>query len=371
MATNKHTSQHSSPLIQVSIAFACSASVLSIISRPAITKATPIASITPSSQAIPAKAITPTLEVRLQGTDLYNAIVKEVSRDVEKRVEQQNQENLKSTAFTASGILAILSFAGFRTFLDFQKKLKSEVKSDIREEIEKYIASEFKDRLSVLAKELSYYRLLNLAGRIEAGRFFSDIERDAVLESLNQLSDEQSITSRAEFISALERIIDAFYVASLDLQIDAIEAMFLFVILKSPGIVLSLVNHYGSRVLGDIEEDADTVNRFHKYVEACKSLRLYGRALPYIMVLEYQNKRQGWEKRIEAFFQDLDCLELSDKEAFRLILMRNSDINEVCSTPTGSVIRLTQSFHDFIDAYIDKLSNYMRTTAVQDSAKPS
>jgi hypothetical protein len=302
-----------------------------------------------------------TLEVRLRGTDLYNSLVRDVSRDVEKKIEAQNQEILRMSGLGISIILALAAFAGFRSFADFRARVTGDIKEDLRssdlikriveESIQANITSDIDKRLSVVSKELSFYRLSNLASALRSGTGFSNTERDAALDSLRQLSNEMKITSRKEFADVLEKIIDAFNAADLDFYIDTIEEMLSGVIEETPGIVMTLIHHYGMRVLGDIEEDADTLRRFHKYSEVCRKLRLYERALPYKMVLEYRNKKEGWENRIDSLIQDAECLPDDDKDTFRRLLKTNTDINEVCRTPTGKTLRFTHSFKDFLDAY--------------------
>lgn len=360
----KNKASHAMNPIRAFIPLACIASAAFILHKPPVVKATPSIPSN-STQQLPASKDAGTLEIRLKGTDLYNALAKEVSRDVEKRIEQQNMDNFKTMLAIASSIIAIAAFAGIRSFTDFRKKVTDDMKEYLEttdliqrvvdKSIKANITSNIDNRLSVVSKELSFYRLSNLASALAVGKGFSNAERDAAFESLQELSDEDNITSRKEFEIVLEKIIDAFFSADLDFQIDDIELMFSGVIEKAPRIVIRLIQHYGTKALGDIGENNDTMKRFHKYVETGKKLRRYEIALPYVMVLEYRNKMEGWERRIDSLFQDLECLDAGEKETFNSVLTTNSNIDEICNTPTGKMMRVVQAFQEFLASYAEKV----------------
>ncbi len=305
------------------------------------------------------------LEVRLTGTDLYNALVKDVTHEVEKSIESRNSENITWIGIGLSLVVAIVGFWGVRSFSDLRTKVTEDVKEHFRnadlvrrvveESIQAHITSDIDKRLNVVAKELAFYRLSNLASNLRAGTGFSNTERDAALASLEELRTETNIIKRKEFADVLEKIIDAFSAADLDCHIDTIEENLSDVIGETPGIVQTLIHHYGMRVLGDVEEDNDTVVRFCKYVEACKRLRFNEWALPHKMVLEYRNKKDGWEARINGLLQDAEHLTDSEREFFRKTLLRNSDINEICKVPTGKTIRFAQAFQEFLAVYGDRI----------------
>lgn len=309
----------------------------------------------------------PGLEVRLSGTDLYRSLVSDVSQEVDKLARERDTERWKLIGIVATIFLAVIGFLGFHSLSDLRRKVAMDVAEDLRnhdtikslveEAVRAHVTSDIEKRLRTVAKELAFYRLSNLATSILAGKGFTNSERDAAVASLEELKDETGIISRKEFADVLEKIIDSFASADLDFEIDSIDESLELVIMDSMGIIQTLMNHYGMRVLGDIEVSPSTVERFQKYAEACKRKRYYELALPYLMVLEHSEKRDGWESRIQALLQDATHLESKEQQIVVEMIATRSDHDAVAKKLTGQIVRFCSKFKAFADEFGDVMKS--------------
>jgi hypothetical protein len=318
-------------------------------------------------QKTPSPAPSPQLEVRLSGTDLYKALVQDVTQEVDKRVSERDGSKWKLIGLIASGVLALVGFLGLRSMADLRKKVAVDVTEELRrhdtlkslveEAVRAHVTADIDSRLQTVSKELAFYRLSNIAASIGAGSGFTRTERDAAVASLRELASEDAIIGRKEFADVLEKIIDSFASADLDFELDAIADLLDSVIMDTPGIVQTLAMHYGMRVLGDVEVEAGTVSRFKKYADACRRHNMYELALPYLMVLEHNGKATGWPDGIQSLIQDATHLKKEEQDAVVKIVDRNSDPTEVAKRSTGQVLRFCAKFKAFCDDYGEQLKN--------------
>lgn len=109
-------------------------------------------------------------------------------------------------------------------------------------------------------------------------------------------------------------------------------------------------------VFGDVQVDTRTTERFRKYAEASKRLNLYEVALPFLMVFEHSQKRQGWEARVQGLIQDAKHLEPKEQQTISRLIARNSDPQEVAKKPTGQVLRFCEKFLAFTQEFQTELT---------------
>lgn len=100
-----------------------------------------------------------------------------------------------------------------------------------------------------LDREVAYFQLSNLARELDVADGFSDDERTTVLRLLRRVHKE-GLEGREDFPVLLERILDSFHAANQTAAVDEIASMFESLSLQSPGIIQTLINHYGQRAMG-------------------------------------------------------------------------------------------------------------------------
>lgn len=121
-----------------------------------------------------------------------------------------------------------------------------------------------------LDDEVAYYQMTNLARELEAKPQFSAGERNSLLALLERIRATR-LTAREDFRVALERIVDSFHQASQAAAIDRIEHLYEDIIEQSPGIIVTLVDHYALRVVsgptnGELV-DLHARNRLSRYLQ--------------------------------------------------------------------------------------------------------
>ena len=308
---------------------------------------------------------TPVLEVRFSGTELFNALVRDVTRETDALASERDTTKWRTAGIIASLIVALFGFWGIRSLADLRLKIASDIKDEllsndtIKHLVDSSVSDQLTDsieaRLSIVAKEFAFYRLSNMATSLDTGTGFTDTERDAALEALAELSTDTTVTNRKEFANSLEKIIDSFASADLDYHIDKLEETFRPIIMKTKGIILSLTQHYGMRVIGDAQTNEEAYARFRRYSDVCQTENMYELALPYIMVVESKMKFIGWENRLNALLQDAEHLTEAEHSSMVDLFQRVADPQKVSKRPTGQVVRLGDSFKQFIVQYGDRL----------------
>ena len=73
------------------------------------------------------------------------------------------------------------------------------------------------------------------------------------------------------------------------------------------------------------------------------------------MVVESKMKFIGWENRINALLQDAEHLTEAEHSSMVDLFQRVADPQKVSKRPTGQVVRLGDSFKQFIVQYGDRL----------------
>lgn len=311
------------------------------------------------------------LSVMFSGTSLYDALVSDAAQSVERTMQERDSERWKWIGIVASVIAALIGFWGIRSFSDLRNKVAQDIREDLEDSdlmkrlvessVQAHVTADIDKRLHVVAKELAFYRLSNLASSLRSGTGFTNTERDAAMASLDEIRTETSIIKRKEFADVLEKIVDAFTSADLDFQVDVIELQLSPIIEETSGIVQTLIHHYGMRVIGEVQPDAQTLDRFKKYAAVCKRRRLYELALPHMMVLEYRDKKNNWQSIIDGLIQDAENLEDKELATVKNLLVRNADPTRVAKKPTGQVLRFSQAYEAFLAEYCQRL-NISRTT---------
>lgn len=308
-----------------------------------------------------------TVSIQLEGAELYKSIVDQVFARVDTEAKKRESDRWSSIFIIVPILVAVVGFFGVRSIADIKKNIAKDVLDQIRvgedtkfiieEAVKKNITSDIEERLGSVSDELSFIRLSHIAESISDGSRtgFTMAERDSIVSALGQLQNNRTITIRPDFALTLEKIIDSFAGADLDSQIDQIMKSLKSVALASTGICMTLIQHYGMRLLGDVSLSEATRNNFADVASACKSHNFYELVLPYIVVSEYAEKREGWSERVDGYFRDIETLNEEDKKRFFDLLDKNTNPYSVAKKPTGQVLRLCEKFNSFVVANKERL----------------
>jgi hypothetical protein len=308
----------------------------------------------------------PELEVRLSGTSLYEAIVKDASTRTDKAAEAREDKRWSTIYIAVAIATAIIAFFGWRSYADLKQtmlaNLKDEVtkpeffKRHLEDSVVNRVTDDVEKRIQSLSKELAFYRLTILASNLDQGTKFTDVERDAALNSLVELADEKNLTGRVEFENVLLKIIQAFAAADLNHQIEKITVLFPDVIDRSKNIIQILVQHFGMYVIGDSDTDESEFKKLGRYADVCHRLRMPGLAIPYQMVAEFKFQHGNWRQRIDGLFQDTLLMDESSIELVLKLLKEKQQPQLVAKKLTGQVFRFCRAFEEFCDNHKPRIN---------------
>lgn len=304
------------------------------------------------------------LSVELKGTDLFNAIVSEVTSKVDQKISERESKRWAFIGTIAAVSIAFLGFIGFR---DLRRRVSVDVREELRTgnllmqlvetSVKENITRDVSQQLVKIEDEFFYYRLANLATDLknrEGG--FTKTERDAAFSSLRRLSEREEIISREDFAVTLETIIDKFASANLSNELDELESIMSEVILRTQGIVMTFVQFYGLRAIGEIEADEELIDRFKKYTAASRRHDAYELALPYLLVFEFTANTISSHENIEGYLLDMAQLDPKEKETVQEVFSTIVDPANVSRIPSGDVLRFTARSRAFYEKYDERIN---------------
>lgn len=142
-------------------------------------------------------------------------------------------------------------------------QLEGELRENATDVVDQRIAS-LVERQRQAEIDLDLQKLATLSALIELKDRFSPAERDNAVILLKEVGESRH--SSEQFLLVLEKVIDSFHAAGLKADVDELEHTFRSSIRNSPGIVFTLLDHYGQRLVSSPSSDEGTLNhRFDLY----------------------------------------------------------------------------------------------------------
>lgn len=286
-------------------------------------------------------------------------LFKRVVAEAENRIITREHQRWTIIFLTVPLIIGAIGFLGYKSFSDMQSDLLNEVvrqvKSDdlLNKEIETAVdvnmRAEF-DRLNdQLTDEISLVRLVSLAYQVRSDDRVTPQKAEAILADLRDLVDNTGAAARADFATALEDVLDAFYQGDLDREIDELETSFRSRIEGVPGMCLTLTWHYGERFLGDPSATQATKERFLRYAGLIKN-EYPAEAYSYLLAYEHSFGGAGKSERIAALLQDVGQWDDAKKES----LLEEID-ESLPDSATTRMQRMADKFTAFRENHAEEL----------------
>ncbi|MDR3708888.1 MAG: hypothetical protein P4L33_11345 [Capsulimonadaceae bacterium] len=310
----------------------------------------------------------------MAGTDLYNSIVSAARNQVDKDIDAKVPVylSISSVIFVVLGLLGVKSLSDLKANLmtELRANLSAEIIEELRksmerqadlsqQEIKKSIRHEIDEQLSDLRtrfeKENAINRLKAFADKIEKGDGFTRSERSAIMEQLEVLKDYQKIRDRDDFESILELIVDNFFAADLSAEIDRIVSDYEIIVTRSVGIIITLIQDYGMRVLGEESPDSEDVRHYAMFAKLARQYKLQAAIIPYILVYENTFRVEGWKRRLDAAIEDIKYEKDEDKQRILESLQKHCDPKHISKVPTARVVRMANRFSEFLKAHQHEL----------------
>ncbi len=222
---------------------------------------------------------TPTVDLPIEEYSKYIATL------AAERVDEQVKKRELRWRYITAAVLAVLAVFGYNNLSGMRDDVRELVRSDLTLKLEGEISDYFSvnrdvlvgDQFSKLQNEIdsriALLQFMRVVDFIKQGDGFTNEQRDSANTLLRKVAKSNEMRTSAQFVSALEGLLDSYASADLMEQIDSIESELSEVAHKSMGITLTMFSHYGLRVCGEASPSGETVKRFEKYGS---SLGLHG-----------------------------------------------------------------------------------------------
>lgn len=244
-------------------------------------------------------------------------VVGEVDRRAAEREVRRERQHTKVLAVL--GLIGIAGFTGFtRSSVDTQvdTALASFVTGVLPEKIQTVVNTETDNTRAGIDESIngirsefrsaySLVRLFNLVSMQGDTVEFTDDHRDNIMALMREIERTGAHRDRLEFPTFLEKTIDPFVSAELDERVDEIVDLFPLETRMTPGIVFTLVLHYGARLAGNVRFEGENLDRlqrrFELFEQAAHTFHIDELALPYRLLVEFERAGLQRSTRADAF----------------------------------------------------------------------
>ncbi len=198
--------------------------------------------------------------------------------------------------------------------------------------------------------EVKLYRVLMLAEQLlspnQSG--FSHAQKDQLQSALLEFSSSPELRNRNEFSELLEKITDLYAAAGLTKELTELDERYESEMTSKPGIIITMAQYFGRRLLGEEEFSANTYARFDKYARAAEENNLIEVSLPFRLVYEYSNNNLD---KVEELIRWQDNLDESEKENMAKLLEQGREPSKLARKPRPDTLRMAKRVSEFLSKY--------------------
>ena len=254
----------------------------------------------------------------------YVRYVSHLAADIADQ-KASRRENVYLAVFVV--ILAGLTLVGYSSISSMREDVATIVQAAVQVDIETRVEKEIVRRQSEMIQEaldarqgeveaeIAFVQFATLADElIEKETGLSFPERDAAVSLVGRASKSAKVTERPEFIMSVENLVDVFFKADLEKEMDDLDDALGDLMLKSQGIVITMINEYGIRVAGEAEVSKSLEERFEKYARAAKSFGQDAMILPYRIAMTYRKAGLKRNDITDEYFVDATHIKDADEK---------------------------------------------------------
>ncbi len=238
--------------------------------------------------------------------------------------------------------------------------IKSSVEQVVRRELD-IRNSVILSRYEELNLRFEITKLNDLANIIDGKDSFTNAERDEAVEILRSLSGRHETHSKTQFVTALNKIVVAFFRADLRHEVSEIERLYQSVLLSSPQCVFCLVQHYSMVVFGSVEPDEEDIHRLRLYIEACEKIQRSDIVLMYSILLSARFS-ENWVENVRMHLDDANALDEASRHFLFETMARNCDPKNLAITPYPRHERIAALHKKVVDRFVDDFSVWIEAS---------
>jgi hypothetical protein len=277
----------------------------------------------------------PVPEVRLSGNDLYNSITRDVENTLRREFEESANTRLAVGGAFVTAIVGGFGFLGIRRLEDFERNLANNVtqktvqaiSQDLRIEAEAIAENVMKGRLdtsfSQLSTDLSLFRFRSLASEIDQADKVDNELKDAALDIMKKLAQNESIFHSGEFSTSIDKLVASFASANMLPDLESLFEEYPVIMNKvtSKHSLFYMTRLYAQEVLGQ-KHATDTASRkslenFRRYSDKLIEARYPEMAYIYLMPFYCSQTDHGnYQERIDRMKDDVRSFTKEERQTF-------------------------------------------------------
>ena len=247
-------------------------------------------------------------------TEMVEYLSEKAADVLQNRARQRSQKQIRNVTvgLTALGLIGFGAITGGAKWV---------VQSMVDTSVEQQTA----DLREALSTEVAYQQLVTYAFSIsQEENGISRADSDRIMDLLRTVSRSETTRSRTGFAVYLEKVVDPFFAAGLNLNIDEIDKLYREQLVSYSGTVVTLVNHYGKEVIGAVEpidkQPPERVERFQAYVNAAENNEFPELALFWRTLREFKESGAKRTPIVDELVASVNLLRDRDKPVFFVAL---------------------------------------------------
>lgn len=198
-------------------------------------------------------------------------------------------------------------------------------------------------------------QFIDIASRIAAQETrVSDESAKSVISLLQKLKQTKFEPAEGVFLQSLEIAIDALWGSELFGILEKIDDLHQDLMIGADGIVFTMVNHYGTQVvgaLGEILESADSDKRFAVYERAARVGNYPELSIFWRLLIAFRQNASTRSTVTDELIESIDYLRDEDRDFFLTQLAEYSDPERFETVPRPEDVKVALTITALLEAY--------------------
>lgn len=205
------------------------------------------------------------------------------------------------------------------------------------------------------------------ASSVAEGDSYTPQQRNTAVRLLTKI-EKAGLADDPVFPDLLETLLDAFAGSGQTRTIDLIDSLFSDVIVTHDGMVQTMLNFLGIKMLGGGIGAEKAKNTFLKYAEAAKELEMYPIAIAPLLVLERSSNNEPAVSEILEQLKQMDEVAIT---AVVEVLERRADPYKVQRRPDTETRAMAEKYRQFNSEYLETIAQMADPTFLAEAAAPA
>lgn len=278
-------------------------------------------------------------------SDHDNPSIHEIVEEVEKRTSERETRRFR-LLYVLVGLVSFIGVGVLTQLVDF------------------YATKAVEQRLENAKKEYEsakvFAQLLSLATKLDVSDSFSNTDREAIMRLLGTAKDNKQLRSEPAFDALFEKIIDSFSASDNASYVSKIYDDFTVECLRIPGVVQTLIQHYGRQLAGleDIHSDSAKreIRRFEEIYAVSNDMKLQGAGAFMSSLLKFRLADSKQSTDLRKLLSSYRELPSEQAKQFARFMKQFADPMRLAKRKTPTNVRIAELTQSFVKTYADELA---------------